>query len=72
MSKKGNVRDGRSSHAEELNEEPESQDDQGGDADQLHKNEKKDQGKNPSPREEQQIGAQNAGDSPAGTHHGNR
>ena len=71
MSKKGNVGDIRSSHAEKLNEEPESQDNQGGNPDQLHKDEKKEQSKNPGAREEQQIGTQNAGDSPAGTHHGN-
>jgi hypothetical protein len=54
-----------------LNEEPESQDDQGRNPDQLHKDEEKEQSKNPRAREEQQIGTQNAGDSPARTNHGN-
>ena len=55
----------------ELDEEPETQDKQGREADEFYENENKHQSKNPGVGKEQQIGPQDPGHSPAGANHGN-
>ena len=70
MGKKGNIGNSPSSYAEQLDEEPKPQDNQGGYADNLYEDENKDQSDNPGAREEEQIGSQNSADGSAGADHG--
>jgi len=72
MGKKGHIGDGPASYAEDLNKEPKSQNDQGRYADNLNKDEYKNQGENPGGREEEQIGPQNATDGSASADHRDR
>lgn len=71
MGKKGNLGDGSPPNAEELEEEPEPEHEQGRDADKFYEDEDKHQGENPGRWKEKQVGAQNPGNRPAGPDHGN-
>jgi len=72
VGKKGNVGDGASPDSEELDQEPESQDDQSGKAYEFYEDEDEQQGEDPRPRKEKQVSPQNPRHRPAGPDHRSR
>lgn len=70
MGKKGYVGNNSPSQAEDLDEEPESQNNQSGYADKANEEKDKDQSEYPRARKEEQIAAQDAADGSAGPDHG--
>ena len=71
MGKKGDIGDGPSPNAEELDKKPEPQDEQGRKTDQLNKDKNKKQGENARARKKNQISTQNPGHRSAGPNHRN-
>ena len=72
MGEEGYVGFGPHAHAEQLNEKPESQNNQRGKANQADEKKDKHQGQDSRVRKKKQVSPKNPGHRPAGTDHGNR
>lgn len=70
MGEEGDIGDGSSPNSHELNEEPEAQDEEGGEADELNEDNNEKQGENPGTGKEEKVSAQYSGHSSASPDHG--
>ena len=72
VGEEGHVGDGPSHDPQELEEKPETQDNDSGEADEFNEDDDEEKREHPGPREEKEVGPQDPGHRPAGADHGNR